>query len=891
MEAADLRVQALKNPLGINGNPIFSWRLISEEKNERQTAFRILASESEKELACENGTLWDSGIVKERRCFGIFYQGEKLHPSQKIYWKVMVWNAQSQPSQWSKTAWFETGLLEKQDWKGIWIGQGEDYEGSKEAAPVFSGQFKADLEQIESARAYISGLGLFKASVNGQKLSDTFFEPGESDATKTVYYVTYDIKNYLKQGNNFLTVTLGNGQYTGYTIDPVMVLPDGTKSSFGRYQKNDSCFVKPGICGNKKLIAQVEITFIDGTRKVVCASDEGWLWINGPTIFQNWYGGEDYDACREEVLEQLPSEDNGWKRAERMKSPTGKLMARECPPIRIEERFVAKKVTKLGEGHFLVDVGKNGAGFVQVILHGTTKENRGQWIYLYPAETLNEEKTKVDQRSCTQSWSERFDCVIRDSYRIKGSGEESWQPSFCYHGFQYVEVVGFPGELKEDQIICCRLAASNEKCGIFKTSNEAINRICEMTDRSISSNMYWSFTDCPQIEKLGWIETSHLMFSSVAVVYDIRAWMKKIIHDICDSQLDHEQAAFAKNESEGFVPGIIPEFYRIGGLYKDPNWNGACVFTPWEYYQYYADEMVLRQSFPIIEKYLAYLEKQTSNGVLENYAQMGEWGEYGEHTPNVLVATCAYYRMLAIAEKISKIIGNHKEKIYSEKARAVRKAFFEHPACYDKESGRFGSGSQASYAIALFSRIAEGYEEKAVEALVQVIKKNGYHLTSGEVGLKQVFSSLAKYGYSDVVYQMVMNKTAPSYRVFADRGLTTLPEYWNYEELWFGMVRSRNHAMMGHVREWMTGFLLGLRSQTPGWEKMVIAPYVPSDISYARGCVMTPWGVVEVSWKKEKQSFKLEASIPPGITALICMPEEYGGESFETGSGEWSFVY
>ena len=394
--------------------------------------------------------------------------------------------------------------------------------------------------------------------------------------------------------------------------------------------------------------------------------------------------------------------------------------------------FTVKSVNKLGEGHFLVDVGKNGAGFVELVLHGTTKENRGNWISMYPAEMINETDNGVDQRSCTQSWSEKFDCVIRDSYRMAGTGEERWHPSFCYHGFQYVEVVGFPGELTSDQIICCRLAVANEKHGTFETSNQTLNRICEITDRSISSNMYWSFTDCPQIEKLGWIETSHLMFASVADVYDIRAWMKKIIHDICDSQLDNEQASLAGNNEEGFVPGIIPAFYRIGGLYKDPNWNGACVFTPWAYYQYYGDEAVLRQAFPVIERYLAYLDRQTTNGVLENYAQMGEWGEYGEHTPNVLVATCAYYRMLVITKQICEILKGQKKqkenkldekaKLYEAKAQAVRDAFYHHPECYDEATEQFGTGSQASYAIALFSGMAEEHEEQAVKALVEARK-------------------------------------------------------------------------------------------------------------------------------------------------------------------------
>ena len=256
--------------------------------------------------------------------------------------------------------------------------------------------------------------------------------------------------------------------------------------------------------------------------------------------------------------------------------------------------------------------------------------------------------------------------------------------------------------------------------------------------------------------------------------------------------------------------------------------------------------------------------------------------------------------MLVITKQICEILKGQKKqkenkldkkaKLYEAKAQAVRDAFYHHPECYDEATEQFGTGSQASYAIALFSGMAEEHEEQAVKALVEAVKKNGYHLTSGEVGLKQVFTALAEAGYSDVVYQMVMNPTAPSYRVFADNGLTTLPEYWNYEELWLGsMVRSRNHAMMGHVREWMTSFVLGLRPQSPGWTKMLVAPYAVAELTYAKGSVMTPWGIVKVSWKKENESFFLAAYIPLGIIATVCMPKEYGGSQFEVGSGEWKF--
>ena len=100
-------------------------------------------------------------------------------------------------------------------------------------------------------------------------------------------------------------------------------------------------------------------------------------------FFRTGMGGEDYDAVGRRLIGKIPSEENGWAKAKKMQSPKGVLMARECPPIRIEERFTAKSVKKLGEGHFMVDVGKNGAGFVELVLHGTTKENRGNWISMY----------------------------------------------------------------------------------------------------------------------------------------------------------------------------------------------------------------------------------------------------------------------------------------------------------------------------------------------------------------------------------------------------------------------------------------------------------------------------------------------------------------------------
>lgn len=873
MKINQMRVQGLNCPLGISTRqPLLSYCLKETGHGDKcQSAFRLLAATTRELLDNNIGDLWDSGIWRQRETFGIVYGGKKLQSRQRVYWKVMVWDEKDNCMGWSETSFWEMGLLEKKDWLGRWIGQGDARKDNNSNAPLFTREFRIeDRNCIAGARLYISGLGIYQASLNGGRISDTLFEPGESDTTKTVYYRTYDVLDGLKEGENVLGVILGNGQYTNFQINPVMALPDGTLLQEHRYQKNDGGFVKPGISGNKKLIAQLEIMYNNGKRQIVLVSDLDWKWTDGPTVFQNWYGGEDYDAIKEISGWDMPETDRTeWVSVQEMETPKGDLAAAEFPPVRIMERIIPKEIKKLSNGHWLVDMGRNGAGFPEIHID-TTEDMRGKWIKMYPAELLREDENGVNQASCTQSWNDRYQCVIQDAYRIRGTGEETWHPSFCYQGFQYLEIDGWQGELTKDAISFCIVRIANKKTGSFYSSSPLLNKISEMVENSIESNMFFAFTDCPQIEKLGWIETSHLMFRSLADCYDINAWMRKIIYDIMDAQVDEEQAQIPGNEPVGYVPAIIPEYQRIVGLHRDPNWNGACIFTPWEYYCFYGDEGILRQAYPVMQRYLSYLMTQLNHGVLEGYAQMGEWGELSEHTPNVLVATCSYYRMLCIMVRIAKLLGMEQDVIeYHKKAQETKQAFFQNRECYDSKTGIYGSGSQASYGCVLFSdMVSEEQKQAVVQQLVEAVEQNDYHISSGEVGLKQVFVSLAENGRNDVVYRMIMNKTAPSYRFFVEKGFSTLPEYWNCDELWMGMERSRNHAMMGHVKEWISRYMLGIRPIEPAFRKIRIAPWLPDGMREIKGSICCPFGKISIECIREREEIIVKTDIPPGV--IVC---------------------
>jgi alpha-L-rhamnosidase len=880
MKITKLRTQYLENPIGLSTTiPKFSYLLESAENNQYQTAYRILAASTSKKIAADEGDIWDCGKVESGETFAIEYNGKTLQSRQRVYWKVMVWDKNNQQGKWSETAYFETGLLNTSDWAAKWIGQGDEYYGDKSVAPMVATDFTInDYDNIVSARAYISGLGLYEASINGEKLGDTCFDPGESDFKETVYYVTYDITEKIKDGKNAIGIIIGNGQYVNYIVNPVMMLDNNYLSPKHRYQKNDSSFVKKGIYGEKKTLAQVEVTYKDGRTKIMAATNNTWKVTESPITFNNWYGGEDYDAIKEIIgWNEVGIDRTSWENASIMNAPCGKLKAREFNPIKIVEKALAVSVTELSSGYWLVDMGRNGAGFPEIILKNTTKADTGTKIQMYPAEELNDLGTSVDQSSCSQSWTKKYNCSIQDSYIVKGTGNEIWHPRFAYQGYRYIGVVNFPGIPTADNFNNCIVRTVNEKNGSFETSDKVMNAINTITERSIESNMFGAFTDCPQIEKLGWLETSHLMFNSMASSYDIRGWIPKIVSDIVDSQVDEEDAKQDNNEPVGYVPAIVPEYYRIAGLNRDPNWSGACILTPWNYFQTYGDKNILKNAYVTMTRYIDYLKSQTNGNLLTDYAQMGDWGQINELTPTVLVASCAYYNLVDTISNTADVLGVEYEKeMYRSLANEIKTTFHNNSECYNPITKVYGNGSQASYGCVLYSGIIlDENITNSIDGLVQAVQERDYHLSSGEVGLKQVFTVLARYGRSDVVYKMVMNDTQPSYKYFIDNELTALPEYWNYEELWWGMVRSRNHAMMGHVKEWMTSSILGINPNTPGYRYISIKPYIPFGMKEVKGCMTCPYGKIEVHWNCDdtEKTLKMKVTIPVGSTANVFVPK------------------
>lgn len=856
-EVTSLKCEYDDSPIGIDAqHPRFSWRLNSEVNGEKQTAYQILVSDDKKKLDADQGNFWDSGKQTTDQSIQISYEGKPLQATRYYYWKVKVWNKDGKPSDWSKIASWQMGLLDNSDWQNAqWIGYEKmqdslllvpavhmngpkRWNNGKNILPIFRKEFQTK-KTIKQATIYISGLGHFELSINGKKVGDHFLDPGWTKYDKHALYVTFDITQHLKQGANAIGVMLGNGFY---------YIPSE------RYRKITGAF------GYPKMICSVHVEYLDGTSDNII-SNNSWKASPGPITFSSIYSGEDYDANLEQTGWDLPSfNDKSWSNAVVVGGPQ-ELDAQIAEPLKILDRFAVIKITQPKPGIWVYDLGQNASAIPYIALKG----KKGMKIKIIPAELLTKEGLVTQ---------EAIGSPVYFNYTLKGQYTETWQPRFMYYGFRYLQIegaipqhekntLGLP-EIIDVQSLHVRNAA--ETIGTFSCSNMLYNKIFSLIDWAIRSNTVSIFTDCPHREKLGWLEEAHLVGSSIRYTYDIASLSTKVVRDMINSQTN-----------DGLIPDIAPEFVEFGGGFRDsPEWGSNGIIMPWYLYEWYGDKRILEESYDMMTRYADYLERKSKNKILSH--GLGDWYDIGpkppgesQLTPKGVTATAIYYYDLTILSKVASVLGKaDDEKKYSIKAEEVKKAFNE--KFFNKETKQYATGSQTANAIAVYVNLVEPEHKSAViDNIVTDIRNRNNSLTAGDIGYRYLLRVLEDAGRSDVINNMNNRSDVPGYGYQLAAGATALTESWQGAD-----NASNNHFMLGHLMEWFYSGLGGIRCapNTVAFKQIIIRPEVADDISFAKATHLSPYGLISSEWKRDDKGFSLNVTIPNNTTATLYIPTE-----------------
>jgi alpha-L-rhamnosidase len=845
LAATQLECDATAQPLAVEEvAPRLEWRLAAASNDMRgvgQSAYRVLVASSQKGLNAGHGDMWDSGRVASGDSFGVVYRGKMLAAEKAYFWKVMVWDEHGDAAPWSVAA---SWTMAPAEWTAKWITQAGATNETAEM-PIFRQQF-AVKRKLARAMLYVSALGQGEVHLNGSKVGDAELAPSWTDYRKTVRYEAYDVTSMLRQGENAVGVMVGNGMFN------VVKTPN-------RYTKLVNSFGKP------MMMLQMRLTYADGKTETV-ASDGSWTSAAGPITFSSTYGGEDYDAAKEQAgWASAGFRDKGWTRVSVVDGPGGKLESEVAPPIEVMKTYAPVKTTKVKPGVTVYDLGQNFAGWPDVKVSGA----KGTVLKMIPGELLNADGTVSQMSSKGPQWF---------SYTLKGTGVEEWHPRFSYYGFRYVQVEWASGSGQVASLTGDAVHTSSPVVGEFASSNEQLNGIHHLIVMAMQNNSVSLFTDCPHREKLGWLEETHLVAPGLIFSSNLQGLFAATEKNMADAQ-----------KEDGMVPTIAPEYtvfakQGYGPFDDSPEWGSASVLAEWSAYRAYGDVGELQRSYPMMQRYVKFLEGKAKDGIVA-YG-LGDWYDIGPGGPGEgkqttlgVTATIMLYQDALTMAKIARLLDKPEDATgYDALAARVGAAF--NARFWNATTGMYDKGSQTANAMPLsLGLVPEAHRAEVLEHIVADIHAHNDHVTTGEIGYPYMLRALMANGRSDVEMAMMMRKDPPSYGSQLEAGATALTEAWDANP-----HSSQDHFMLGGAEEWFYRGLGGIDfdlSRAEKDERITIRPAIVDGVDWVKCTYDSKLGKIESDWKREGGTLAMDVTIPVGETGTVWVPAADGAAVME----------
>lgn len=832
MQVKDLRVEYLENPIGIDvKKPRISWKMSSEQRDVLQTAYRITVKK-------DALVVWDTSKRESSSSILIEYEGTELEASSVYQVQLEVWDNKGNQS--SIEGKFETGLLSGNNFQAEWITH--DFADEEVALPVFSKEFQVK-RKVESVRVYATSLGIYEIKLNGEKVGDSFFSPGWTNYKERLQYQTYKADDLLEEKNK-IEISVGNGWYKGIL----------------------GFTVTPNHYGNRvATLAEIHISYVDGTKEII-TTDESWKVSKSTIRYSEIYMGETVDSTfieKEYSNVVLASFDKS------------KIVAQESEPVRIIEKLPAKEFILTPKGEKVIDFGQNLTGFVKMKVQG----EKGQKITIKHAEVLDKDGNFYPE-TLRQA-------ISVDNFICNGE-EQTFLPTFTFHGFRYISIEGLE-EINLDNFKACVLHTDMEETGTFTTSNPYVNQLQSNIQWSQKGNFLDIPTDCPQRdERLGWTGDAQVFAGTAAYNYNVALFFTKWLRDLASEQTE-----------EYGVPHVVPNI--LGDQDGAAAWSDAAVIIPWVMYQTYGDVRILENQYESMTGWIEYISSRCGeNGLWQTGFQYGDWlaldKEEGPSrtgaTDKYLVANAYYAHSTDIVRNAAKILNKTADvKKYDSLYENIKEAFNKE---YITTTGRMVSETQTGSVLALhFDLAEEKYKERILESLVTNIGEHKNHLTTGFVGTPYLNHALTEHNEHELAGRLLLKEDYPSWLYAVKKGATTIWERWNSilpnGDFDTSGMNSLNHYAYGSIGEWMYRKLAGINQLKPGYKEILIKPQFIQGISSVEATYQSVYGEIKSAWSCKDKKITIHVEIPANTTAIIYLPEKE--KSIEVGSGVYHYEY
>jgi alpha-L-rhamnosidase len=828
-------------------------------------------------LAAETPDLWDSGEVVSSDSLNIPYDGKPLASRQACHWRIRVWaDSDGSPGPWSTIAKWEMGLLKADEWKAKWIRSADQKPTEpcaavdhwlalagnsidKQGKPSTVGRerlqkvlpatwFRKSLEiskPVAKARLYSTAAGYVEVFLDGKRISDRVMNPAQTDFEKRILYDVDAVEALLEPGGHTLSAHLGEGFY-------------GQNVAFNpkfRY-------------GKPLLIMQLEITYQDGSTETV-VTDDSWLTHGSPVIKNNVYAGEVFDARLNTQKWSGPltqQELMTWSPATESKTnPTQRLESQLLPAVTSVREIVPIAIFNPQPDVWVFDFGQNFTGVPTLNLSDISLP-AGNAINLRYSEWADDEGN-IDQLSdgAFATTVHQVDCYISD-----GKANQSWTPSFTWHGFRYVEVTGLTEQPSRELLTGHLVRSGVSVRGTFKSSDAHLNRVHETALWTYESNLVSIPSDCPIRERCGWTGDAHATVTMSNCNFDMAAFWEKYLDDF--------------GTSPHVSPSIIPGKRTSNST---PDWAVAQVLIAWEHYLNYGDEQTLRSHYPRLQEFIKHFHSLQKDGIIP--VGYGDWcdpvrvpgtprvGGAGkpQWTTPAITTTALFVHASQIMGRIASVLDDHDQaECYQTWSQASAEAF--HQKFFDANTRTYGSQTADSMALS-FGIVPTEMRNAVANSLNEDVLKNwNGHASVGALGHRWLYPALADAGYGNTALGTFQAKGHPGFHYLFDdlRGTSLWERKGAFDPATMQAPdRSLSHPFQGGFDAWFFQGLGGIRPdwEQPGYAHFFLQPVFPTGLDWVQVDLESPYGLIKSHWKREDAAVVWKITVPPNTTATTVL--------------------
>lgn len=821
-----LQCENLTRPDGIDNTvPHFSWKIHCDNPMQQQF-YEIQVGSDSLRLTKNKADLWGSAKTQSSASVMVPYKGRELKSRMLCYWRVRVWNEKGEVSAWSPIQRFAIGILENDKLSGEYIGLSAGNGDIR--SPLLRKTFA--MSQLGTTFLHVNSLGYHEVYINGAKVGNRVLAPAVSQLNKRSLIVTYDVTSYLRKGENDIVIWLGQGWYK--------------KTTFGA--EYDGPLVK----------AEMDV-LKNGAWNLVFATDNTWTGReSGYSDTGTWqalrFGGERIDA---RILPANLAKDGlskmKWFPVTVVPVSAHMETPQMCEPDKVQEVLIPKNIKDLGEGVWLVDMGKVITGWFELEI---PRLDAGHQVTVtYTDDVVKDPDFKEQGES--------------DIYIASGKSSDVFRNKFNYHAFRYIKIENLPQKPTAGQIKSYLIHGDYKPAATFKCSDSDLNAIHDMVQYTMTCLTYSGYmVDCPHLERTGYGGDGNSSTQSLQTMYDVSPTFFNWL-----------QAWKDVMREGGSLPHVAPNPGAGGG---GPYWCGFIVQAPWKTYVNYNDPRLIERYYDAMKQWLGYVDKYTVDGLLKRWPDtpyrdwfLGDWlapagVDAGAQLSVDLVNNCFVSDCLGVLQKIATTLGKPDEaEMFAERKNKLNQLL--HQTFYNPEEQIYSTGSQLDmcYPMLVGAVPASIYDKVKEQMIKRTLNQYNGHIAVGLVGVPILTDWAIRNKATDFMYSILKKPDYPGYLNMINNGATTTWEYWSGE-------RSRVHNCYNGIGSWFYEAVGGIQpdEKAPGYKHMYIDPQIPQGVTWAQTTKESPYGTIVVNWELKGNRQVMHISLPIGVEASVCVP-------------------